>query len=81
MFTFDNSSDQNVTMDYGVGISAVFTDYTIDEYIESNILLRQNIDGTVVTCQTDVQNSTQITLFEASGTQLAVAQVLHAKYI
>ena len=74
-FTFDNSSTQNVMMDYGVGISAVFTDYTIDEYIESNMVvtvLRQNVNETVVTCQTDVQNSTQLALFDISGTPLDV---------
>ena len=69
-FTFDNSSTQNVMMDYDFGISAVFTEYTRDEYIESNLqlmVLRQDINGTVVTCRTDVQSTTHIALFDISG--------------
>lgn len=68
-FTFDNSSTQNVTMAYGSGIRAVFTKYTKDEYIESIILLTifQNRNETVVNCLTDVQNATELFLYEPSG--------------
>ena len=57
-------------MDYGVGISAVFTAYIEDEYIESNIqltVLRQDMNGTVVTCRTDVQSTMHVALFNTSG--------------
>ena len=70
LFTFDNSSTQNVMMDYGVGISAVFTEYSRDEYIKSNVqltVLQEDMNGTVVTCRTDVQSTMQSALFETSG--------------
>ena len=72
-FTFDNSSTQNVTMDYGTGvppISAVFTKYSRDEYIESILLLTllPLHNGTAVNCHTDIQNVTELVHFETPGT-------------
>ena len=69
-FTFDNSTAQNVMMDYGMGISAVLINYTRDEYIESNILvtfLLQHMNGTLIICSTDIKSATHLALFEPSG--------------
>ena len=69
-FTFANSSTQNVTMDYGTGISAVFTEYTRDQYIESILMLTllPPHNGTAVNCHTDIQSAMELAVFETPGT-------------